>query len=282
MRLNVRFGPAGNAASFPFKSTVSAPAWLSDLGLSAYEYQCGRGVNIGDETAKKIGEEAKKYGIALSMHAPYFISLSGAEPERIEKSIGYILMSAKAAYQMGASRITVHCGGLCGLSREEALKNTMVNLEKALERLSSEGLSEITVCMETMGKVNVLGTTEEVARICTVSERLMPCIDFGHVNARTGGGISSRSDAERELMTLEEILGFERVKKLHIHFSRIEFSNGGEVRHLIYDDTRFGPDFHDVAQALKARGYEPTVICESAGTQAEDAVTFKKIWEEQI
>ena len=279
--MSIRFGPAGNALSFPFKSSLFAPEWLRGMGLGAYEYQCGRGVHIGEEMAKKLGEEARKHDIALSLHAPYFISLSAPDRERIGKSIGYILASAKAANAMGASRIVVHCGGLCGLTREQALENTVENLKEALCRLSLEGLSGITLCIETMGRINVLGTTAEVARICSADERLLPCVDFGHVNARTKGGISTVSDVNRELLTLEGILGFERVKKLHIHFSRIEFSNGGEVRHLTYDDERFGPDFHPVAEALALRGYEPVVICESAGTQAEDALTLKNIWEEQ-
>ncbi|MCX7615336.1 MAG: TIM barrel protein [Clostridiales bacterium] len=277
--MSVRFGPAGNAASFPFKSTVLAPEWLSEMGLNAYEYQCGRGVHIGDDTAGKIGEEAQKYNIALSLHTPYFINLCSADKIQAEKNISYVLKSARAAKQMGAKRMVVHCGGLCGLTREEALRNTVVNLEETLQRLSDTGYPDITLCIETMGKINVLGTTQEVAEICLTSPRLMPCIDFGHVNARTKGGIVSQQDAERELIKLENVLGFERVRNLHIHFSRIEFSNGGEVRHLTYDDTRFGPDFHPVAGALKARGYEPVIICESAGTQAEDSVTFQKIWE---
>ena len=45
--MSAKFGPAGNAESFPYKSSVDAPRWLSGLGLDAYEYQCGKGYTSG-------------------------------------------------------------------------------------------------------------------------------------------------------------------------------------------------------------------------------------------
>ena len=58
--MSVKFGPAGNAESFSarYKSSLDAPAWLAGLGLDCYEYQCGKGVNVGEETARKLGEKA--------------------------------------------------------------------------------------------------------------------------------------------------------------------------------------------------------------------------------
>lgn len=64
------FGPAGNADSFPYKSSADAPRWLAGLGLDAYEYQCGKGVNVREDTARKIGAAAREAGIRLSLHAP--------------------------------------------------------------------------------------------------------------------------------------------------------------------------------------------------------------------
>ena len=109
------FGPAGNAVSFAqagFQATKDAPAWIAAKGLTAYEYQCGRGVRIGSETAGLIGQEAQKYGIQLSLHAPYFINLSTDEAEKKQKNIGYVLESCRAARDMGADRIVVHTGGV--------------------------------------------------------------------------------------------------------------------------------------------------------------------------
>ena len=76
--MSALFGPAGNGDAFSarFKASVDAPAYLHELGVDLYEYQCGRGVNVGEATARKIGAEAARYGIGMSVHAPYFISLS--------------------------------------------------------------------------------------------------------------------------------------------------------------------------------------------------------------
>ena len=66
--MSVLFGPAGNSDSFSraHKSSLAAPGWLRAFGLDAYEYQCGKGVNVGEETARKLGENARKEGIFLS------------------------------------------------------------------------------------------------------------------------------------------------------------------------------------------------------------------------
>ena len=102
-----KFGPAGNSESFAaagFKKSEDAPAWLAQMGLTAFEYQCGRGVRCGEETALKIGAAAKQHGIQMSIHAPYFINLSSEESERMEKNVGYVLETARLVAEETAVR----------------------------------------------------------------------------------------------------------------------------------------------------------------------------------
>lgn len=272
------FGPAGNSDIFTkkYKGSVYAPAWLREMGLDCFEYQCGRGVNIGEDTARAIGAAAAQSGIRMSVHAPYFINLSHIEPERLDKNLGYILQAARAALWMGGDRIVVHCGGLSGMTREEALSNTEIGLRRALELLETEKLSGVTLCVETMGKINMLGDLSEVLSLCRTDERLLPCIDFGHLNARTQGQVRTKEQIERVFTEIENELGKERAKRLHAHVSRIEYGRGGEVRHLTFADTVYGPDYELVTEQLAKRGYDARVICESAGTQAEDALKMKR------
>ncbi|MEA5039342.1 MAG: TIM barrel protein [Clostridiaceae bacterium] len=278
------FGPAGNSDAFTkkFKGSVFAPAWLREMGLDCYEYQCGRGVNIGEDTARAIGAAASAHGIHMSLHAPYFINLSGSAPERMEKNLGYILQSARAVSWMGGDRIVVHCGGLSGMTREEALANTAAGLHRAADLLAEEHLGHVTMCVETMGKINVLGDLSEVLALCRGDGRLLPCIDFGHMNARTQGQMRTLSQVTALFDALEDALGIDRARHLHAHFSRIEYGKGGEVRHLTFEDTVYGPDFGPVALQLAKRGYAARVICESAGTQAEDALTMKKMYTDYL
>lgn len=273
------FGPAGSSEAFSskYKSSIKAPEYLAAFGLDCFEYQCGRGVNIGRESAESLGAEAKKHNIKMSLHSPYFINLSG-DGERVEKNIGYILASARACSYMGGDRVVIHCGGLSGRTREEAMKNTLSNLGLALKAMDEEGLGNITLCIETMGKINVLGDFDEIMTICRAYESLLPCIDFGHLNCRTGGGMNSRGDFENLLTRMENDIGRDRARSFHAHFSKIEYSKGGEVRHLTFEDDKYGPDFEPLGRLLAERGLTPRVICESAGTQDKDALTMKNIY----
>ncbi len=275
------FGPAGNSESFSrqYKSSLDAPRFLREMGLDCFEYQCGRGVSIGEETARALGERARGHGIVLSLHAPYFINLSSPDPERRQKNLGYILSACRAADWMGAGRVVVHCGGLTGQTRAQALENTVSGLRGALACLEAEGLGHVRLCIETMGKINVLGDLPEVMQICRTDERLLPCVDFGHLNARTLGQVTTREQLCGVLDALHHQLGAERGRLFHAHFSKIEYARGGEVRHLTFADTVYGPDFAPLAALLAERALSPHIICESAGTQAEDALAMKILYQ---
>ncbi len=275
----ISFGPGGNSISWgKLKFPQDLPEYLKKLGLNGYEIECGRGVRIS-EAAKALPKIASENGIYISLHAPYFISLSSVEEEKRLNSVGYILESAKAAKLVGAEKIVVHSGSCSKMSRAEACylaKQTLVNAQKALD---DNGLSDIIICPETMGKINQLGTLEEVLELCGVDERFLPTVDFGHLNARTLGGIKTREDYAKMLDLIENELGHERLSKMHVHFSKIEYTNGGEKKHLTFEDAVYGPGYEPLLQEIHKRGLQPSIICESAGTQAEDAAVMKKYYE---
>ncbi len=280
--MSALFGPAGNSDSFyaaGHKATLEAPAWLHSLGLTAYEYQCGRGVRVSEDTARAMGEAAAQYGVQLSLHAPYFISLASAEPEKRDNSIRYILESARAARAMGGERIVVHPGGLGGLSRADATQLAITTLRRAQAALDSEGLYQVRICPETMGKINQLGDLEEVLLFCGVDDRFLPCVDFGHLNSRTLGGLNSYEAFAAVLDRLHDVLGAERAGRFHSHFSKIEYTGGGEKKHLTFADKIYGPEPAPLMRLIRERGLTPTFICESDGTQAEDAATLKALYE---
>ena len=276
--MSAKFGPAGSAESFKsmgYKSSLQIPEYLNKFSLDCFEYQCGRGVNIGEEKAKELGSISKDKGITLSLHAPYYISMSSVEEEKRLNSVNYILASARAVNAMGGDRIVVHTGSCGKISREEALSLAIDTMKLALNALKNEGLSHIHICPETMGKVNQLGTLQEVMELCKIDESLIPCIDFGHLNARDLGILKSKEDFEGVLDQIENDLGKDRLKVFHSHFSKIEYTAGGEKRHLTFEDTVYGPDFEPLMELVYKKGLNPTFICESAGTQTEDAKQMK-------
>lgn len=282
--MSAKFGPAGNAESFPYKSSVDAPRWLNELGLDCYEYQCGKGVRVKEDTAVALGRQAQEHGIALSLHAPYFINLANPDPESQEKTIGYITSSCLVADQMGATRVVIHSGALMKRTREEAMNIALPFLKEIVAVCQDQGFGHITLCPETMGKINQLGDLDEVLRLCQIHESLIPCVDFGHLYARSLGKDEGAEAVERMLSRMESELGTDRASRFHSHFSHIEFTpNGGEKCHRTFDDDGgYGPAWEPLAQAVAQRGWSPTFICESAGTQAEDALTMKRIYQSYL
>ncbi len=277
-----KFGPAGTSDSFKemgYKHSLQVPEYVVKMGLDCFEYQCGRGVNIGLDKAKALGEAAKEKGITLSLHAPYYISMSSVEEEKRLNSVNYILASARAVNAMGGDRIIVHTGSCSKISRTDALALALDTMKRAIKALDEEGLSNIHICPETMGKVNQLGTLYEVLELCKLDERLIPCIDFGHLNARDLGILKTKEDFEEIFVKVRDTLGTDRLKCFHSHFSKIEYTDGGEKRHLTFEDTVYGPDFEPVMDLTVKYNCSPTFICESAGTQAEDAKLMKNYYE---
>lgn len=273
------FGPAGSSEDFlkKYKSSLDMPKYLKDMGLDAFEYQCGQGVRVSDSLGAALKAKAEENGIVLSLHAPYFISLSGIEKEKRDKSIDYILQSASAATKMGANRIVIHSGSCAKLSREQALELAKDTLKRARDAAVSEGFAHIHFCPETMGKINQLGNLEEVLSLCELDDSFIPCIDFGHLNARTLGDVNSSEAFEFILNSIENRLGSDRLKSFHSHFSKIEYTQkGGELRHLTFEDSVFGPDYEPLMELIAKKDLSPTFICESAGTQSFDSLAMKQ------
>ena len=162
-------------------------------------------------------------------------------------------------------------GGLGKKSREEATALAKETLAAAQRHLDEQGLGHIHICPEVMGKINQLGNLTEVLDFCTLDERILPCVDFGHLNSRLQG----QMDYGRALNEIENTVGIDRLRHMHIHFSKIEYTAGGEKKHLTFADEMYGPQFEPLMEELVKRDMSPTVICESAGTQTDDAKTMK-------
>ena len=153
-----------------------------------------------------------------------------------------------------------------------ALEKALDTMRRAVAACDEAGYGDCILCPETMGKINQLGTVDEVLALCAVDPRITPCIDFGHIYARSGGAeLTDTASYAALLDKLGDALGDDRAVHFHAHFSRIAYTAGGEKCHLTFADTAYGPPHAPLLQLLKQRKLAPTIICESAGTQAEDA-----------
>ena len=278
----IKFGPSGNSDEFyeqGYSKSIEAPKWLSEKGLNAYEYSFGRGILMNEDTAIKLKEEAAKYNIEISVHAPYYINFANPDDEMAEKSYNYVLSSLRMLKLLGGRHCVVHPATVGKMNREDAVKLTSVRLKELAKRVRENGLGNMKICLETMGKVNQIGTYKEIVDFCKLDNVYLPTFDFGHINALTQGSLKTEEDYEEIIKYLFDNLDEERAKNIHIHFSKIEYSKGGEVKHLTFEDNIYGPEFEPLAHVLKKYNMTPVIICESKGTMAKDALTMKKIYE---
>ena len=275
------FGPGGNSDAFRlagYKSTVDAPKFVKSIGLDAYEYEAGNGLSASPKILEAIGREAKEHNIKMSFHTPYFISLSGVVEEKRLNSINYIRQSLDAAHLLGAGTIVVHSGSAAKISRDEAMRLAGDTLVKTLSAVDTYG---IKIGLETMGKINQLGTLDEVLELCRIDSAFVPVVDFGHLNARDLGGVFvTADDYLRVFDKIDHALGAEVACNLHCHFSKIEWTGSGEKRHLTFEDNLYGPSFEPLIETIYKNNLTPTIICESAGTQSDDALAMKKYYME--
>lgn len=278
----IKFGPSGAPTRFydeGHKTTEEMPLWVKQNGLDCFEYSFGRGVNLGEAKAKSIAEAFKKENIEISVHAPYFINLATPEKDKAENSFNYILSSAVVGRMMGANRVVFHPAAQGKESRETAVNRTIARLIELKSIIEERGFTDMKFCPETMGKIAQIGTIEEIAHFCTFADFYYPTVDFGHVNAREQGSLKTKEDYIVRLKYMMNILGYEKVNDMHVHFSKVEYTAKGEKRHLTFEDTIFGPDYKPFIEAIVELNLHPYIVSESAGTQADDAKTMKDYYE---
>ncbi len=267
--MRLLFGTAGTPISSKGNDSLSGIERVHELGLGCMELEFVRGVKMGERTARKVGEAAKQLDIMLSVHAPYYINLNG-EGDTLIKSRERILNSARIGHICGAKGVVIHAGFAMGSSRQEVYENIKKQLIEIVQQLKSESV-DITLRIETMGRISQFGTLDEVLDITEV-EGVLPCIDFSHLHAISGKN-NSREEFAGILSRVEDKLGREGLDNMHIHVSGIEYSDKGEKRHLVFAGSDF--KYKELAQAFVDFDIKGMVISESPNLE-EDALLLKK------
>ena len=278
----IKFGVAGNSLSFyaeGYKHTEQAAEWCKTRGIDCFEYSFGKGVRMTTEKARQIGNAFKKADVTLSIHCPYFINFANTDPLMIEKSIGYVMQSLEKIDEFNfGDRIVFHPATQGKDTRENAVERCKRNLEELAVVIADSGKYDKKICVETMGKLAQIGTLEEIVDFCNIAPFYYPCIDFGHLNARTFGSLRTKGDYEKIVEYMLNRLPVEKVVNMHVHFSKVMYGKSGEIKHLTFEDTVYGPEFSPFSEVIKDYNLTPVIICESDGTQAEDAITMKNIY----
>ncbi|MCW4000065.1 MAG: TIM barrel protein [Candidatus Bathyarchaeota archaeon] len=266
MSEHTRFGPAGVPPMFRLlgATTVDTPRLLHEEGLDAFEYQAvrwGAKPQIKQADAVKLGEEARRNDVRLSMHGSYFINLSGKR-DVVEASKQRLLAGATAADWMGAYVMVFHTGFYGKFEKEYALKTCIEALKEVSAEMKAQGL-RVKLGPETMGRKFQVGTIDEIIAINQQVEGTQLVVDWGHLHALHQGTFKKKEDMASVAEKIERELGTQALRSMHCHFSKIEFSAQGERKHHTLDEAGFGPDFRLLAEVILDFGMHPTMICES-------------------
>ena len=267
--VNMRFGPAGYPSES--KNPKDALDILQSLGLNALEMEYVRGVRTSKEKATEFGQMAKKYDIRLTAHAPYFVSLNSENDETRVKSLDWIMDTVRVAHYLGAYTIVIHAASY-GKTPNEATKNVIDGVSKCKNMMDDEGIRDVTIGLETMGRPATWGTLKEIAEVMDNVDGIRPVLDVCHVHARDKGclkTVQNMKDMVEEFFKLAD-------DRPHFHISCINYGEKGEINHLPLSAKE--PDMSLLVEALDGCKKDCNFICESPLLE-KDAVFFKNMFD---
>lgn len=291
------FGVAGHPPAFEAsgfaRNRVDVVRWLAELGLNALELQMTYGPRMRPDNVIAYGSLASELGITLSVHAAYYIVLTSSDDNKVRRSIDTLKRTFELASQLGAKTIVLHPGSLYNQLPQVALDRFVENAGRFFAEI---GKTDIGLFVETAGKLAQLGSVDEIFTISSALTNVHPCIDFGHVHARTLGSLEQQSEIDSLFDRIRSYLDENKEKKIHFHYTPIHFGRRGEIQHRaisdryptrsdMTDETRYSSSdgfFHPRAQPI-ARGLRKiktnyTVISETFNSQEEGAIALKQIY----
>ena len=263
----IRVGPAGYPPGA--KDLPDAVARTADMALRSMEVQFVRNVYLQDDAARSALRVASEENVQLSAHAPYYISLNSPSEETVDKSRDWILRSARAAQAMGAWIIVIHAASYSGSSSEQTTRKVMAEIKKCREVLDMER-NHVILGLETMGKKDQWGTLDEIQQVMAEVDGVQPVVDFAHIHARGNGSIRRKED----FLSVFDSYDRRPTRKMHCHFSGIEYTSAGEKNHLPLDSR--SPDYSFLAEILVDSDRDIALICETTDPSA-DALLMNKM-----
>lgn len=262
----IKIGTAGAPISSKDGSTEAGIIRIGELGLDAMEVEFVHGVRMKEEKALLVGKVAEQRGIALSCHAPYYINLNSREEEKVAASKTRILQTAKIAKCLGASSVVFHPAFYAEDKPELVFGKVVKELAEVREELVREG-NDVILRPETTGKPSQFGDLDETIRVAQEVPGILPCIDFGHLHARTNGLFNTYDEFCSILDKTAERLGDRWVNNAHFHVSGIEYSSKGEKKHLTLAEADL--KYEELLKAIISFGIQGTIICESPNLEGD-------------
>lgn len=259
MKPQVFFAPAGVPIQCKERTTLGGVKCTAELGLNSMEMEFVQGVKLSIDKAKEVKEAAQKLNIKLSSHAPYFINFCNRDKK--QTTFRNLEQSAMITEACGGYITVFHPGFYGKLSREEAYQ-TAKNLLAEFAAKIKQKTKNILLGAETVGKKSQFGGLNEVIKLSQEVDRIWPVLDFAHIFSREQNIKFKKEEDYLKVFNLleKQIPGY--AKKMHIHFSEIEYSEKGEKNHLPLG-TRYEPDYRPMLRVIKENGYSAMIVSES-------------------
>ncbi|MBI5073219.1 TIM barrel protein [Candidatus Woesearchaeota archaeon] len=271
------FGTSGIPISTPDKcrSTQTGIQQVNKLGLDAMELEFVQSVNIKIDKAPAVKKTAEENNVALTCHGQYFINLAAFEQHKIKASIQRILNAATVADACGSYSMTFHPAFYQKQDPQKVYGTVKKHMKDVMRQVKDSGLS-IWVRPETTGKPTQFGDLKELCNLSAEFDQVLPCIDFAHLHARTGGNLNTKNEFHEMLSFYEKTLGKTALKNMHIHLAGINYSDKGERNHLPLQESDM--NYKDLLKTLHEFGCAGVLICESPNIE-KDALLLKKYYQ---
>jgi len=270
--MRIRFGPAGIPLSCKGRTLKDGIEDVHALELNAMEVQLVRAVGevLGD--LAEINELSKELDVSLSVHAPYYMDLTG-DKTAVAKSIDNLKWSADIAEQLGADIVATHIGINHTTNAKKTLEAVVKNVRILRDHLKKKKY-KCKLGLETSGRQKVFGSLEEVLLVCKRVSGVVPVLNFAHIHAYEDGALKRKEDFQE---ILAKVIKITKSTHFYTHFSGVEHEEGNKKRctPIKKGDMRFEP----LAECLlDNEDYEITIISGSPLLE-HDAMYMKVILE---
>ncbi|MEK6958750.1 MAG: TIM barrel protein [archaeon] len=269
------FGTAGIPLSTKDPTTIEGIKRVAELGLGGMELEFVHNVNLSERSAPLVKKAALDVGVNLTCHGQYYINLNAEEKEKMDASRERVIHAARIAALAGAKSMTFHAGFYVGETPKKTFDDIKEQFEIILGEMKKQKIA-ITIRPETTGKGTQFGSLEELLKLCSELDNVLPCIDFSHLHARSNGKYNTYKEFCNVLEQSKSALGKDFLNNLHCHVSGIEYTAKGERRHLPLEKSDF--NYKDLMKALAGFDCKGVIVCESPIIE-EDALLMKKTFE---
>jgi len=294
----LRIGVGGYPPAYdktPFRNNrMKIFEWLRSLDLNAFEAMMTYGPRTPIQNCQTMKSLSDEFDIKISVHAAYYIVLTSSDKEKVERSIDMLKRTFELADIMGAETVVLHPGSLYKKTSAEVTEILGNNVS---DFFSGIGKTNVGLFLETAGKRAQFGSVEEILSVTNGIEGAYPCIDFGHVHARSGGGLRDDKAIDNVFSVLAENGVFADGNRAHFHYTPIHYGAKGEIQHRRIDDVYspedavtssdidqtnqlYFPRYNRIVENLAKLSFPVTIISETHHSQEQGAMAMRKYYKQ--